>query len=112
MLPEDLYLPIYTYSAEEIFKNNILLFNVDFFGEEIKIQQQTDSEGNVEYYYYKNDKGEQVKTSKQDMASTLKKTISSWYNGLRNICIVLMLSVLVYIGIRMLLSSLCSSFRR
>ncbi len=108
MLPEDLYLPIYTYSAEEIFKNNILLFNVDFFGEEIKIQQQTDSEGNVEYYYYKNDKGEQVKTSKQDMAATLKKTISSWYNGLRNICIVLMLSVLVYIGIRMLLSSVAA----
>lgn len=35
----------------------------------------------------------------------LRHTISSWYNALRNICIVLMLSVLVYIGIRMLLTT-------
>ncbi len=33
-MPDDLYLPMYTYSAEEIFKNHILLFNVDFFGED------------------------------------------------------------------------------
>lgn len=30
-IPETLYLPIYNYSPEEIFKGNILLFNVDFF---------------------------------------------------------------------------------
>lgn len=33
VLPEDIYLPMYTYSAEEIFKGNILLFDVNFFGE-------------------------------------------------------------------------------
>ena len=29
--PDDIYLPIYTYTPEEIFKGNILLFNVNFF---------------------------------------------------------------------------------
>lgn len=153
-MPEDLYLPIYTYSAEEIFKDNILLFNIDFFGSEkvmyarlsdgsevryrseeelteelsnhVTVETKTITTPNpaggaattqqievkknatVEYYYYKDEKGKEVKTSKQDMAATLKRTISSWYNALRNICIVLMLSILVYIGIRMLLSSVAS----
>jgi hypothetical protein len=37
VLPEDIYLPMYTYSAEEIFKGNILLFDVNFFGNEKEI---------------------------------------------------------------------------
>lgn len=153
-LPEDLYLPMYTYSAEEIFKGNILLFDVNFFqeGREIfaklndgtelslktfdtaqKLQDEVakhkatvktkdfkgttskaeDASGEVEvpgevvYYFYKKD-GKEIKTSNQNSAVMLKETISSWYNALRNICIVLMLSVLVYIGIRMLLSSVAS----
>lgn len=38
LMPDDLYLPLYTYSAEEIFKNHILLFNVDFFGDDTTIK--------------------------------------------------------------------------
>ena len=38
LMPDDLYLPMYTYSAEEIFKNHILLFNVDFFGDDTTIK--------------------------------------------------------------------------
>ncbi len=37
VMPEDIYLPMYTYSAEEIFKGNILLFDVNFFGNEKEI---------------------------------------------------------------------------
>lgn len=108
VLPEDLYLPMYTYSAEEIFKGNILLFDVNFFKNPPEIKENQNSEGKIQYYYYINDKGEEVKTSNQSSAALLTKTVSSWYNALRNICLVLMLSVLVYIGIRMLLSSVAS----
>lgn len=115
-LPSTLYLPAYSYSPEEIFKGNILLFNVNFFREPIKIEahkkavEEGDQKGEeiVDYYYYKNDKGEEVVTSNQDSATILQSTVSSWYNAIRNICLVLMLSVLVYIGIRILLSTVAS----
>ena len=130
VLPDDLYLPMYTYSAEEIFKGNILFFDVNFFSEgkeiyalakdgtRIKMSDydstalaEDDINKNHEgaqYYYYLDDNGDEVKTSNQNSAVILRKTISSWYKALRNICLVLMLSVLVYIGIRMLLSSVAS----
>lgn len=107
VLPEDVYLPMYTYSAEEIFKGNILLFDVNFFDDVPEIQAKTNEEGEVQYYYYMED-GEEVKTSNQSSVAMLKKTVSSWYNALRNICIVVMLSVLVYIGIRILLATVAS----
>lgn len=129
-MPNDLYLPAYTYGPEEIFKGNILLFNVDFFGEPIEViphtylkkgenetttsqgvtSQTGDGTGNTrvtDYYYYVRD-GEIIKTSPQNSAIVLQSTISSWYSAIRNICLVAMLSVLVYIGIRMLLSSVAS----
>lgn len=155
IMPDDLYLPIYTYSAEEIFKGNILLFDVNFFhdgkeiyarvsdGEELALSDYSDEEsfqadvrkhgitppaqstlaeqsagktvGEVKYYFWKdkNNKDKdgkplEVRTSNQNSAVMLKKTVASWYNAIRNICLVLMLSILVYIGIRMLLSSVAS----
>lgn len=115
-LPSTLYLPAYSYSPEEIFKGNILLFNVNFFREPIKIEaskktvEDGDQKGKeiIDHYYYKNEKGEEVVTSNQDSATILQSTVSSWYNAIRNICLVLMLSVLVYIGIRILLSTVAS----
>ncbi len=151
VLPEDIYLPMYTYSAEEIFKGNILLFNVNFFeegeeiyahlsdGENLKVSdyansgalqeevnkrvytettEDTSLRGDhdttitkvpvIEYYFFYDEDGKEVKTSNQNSAVIIRKTVSSWYNALRNICIVLMLSVLVYIGIRILLSTVAS----
>ena len=147
VLPEDIYLPMYTYSAEEIFKGNILLFNVNFFeegeeiyahlsdGENLKVSDyansgalqeevnkhimpssgtglaadsQAGAKARIEYYFYYDKDGNQIGTSNQNSAVILRKTVSSWYNALRNICIVLMLSVLVYIGIRILLSTVAS----
>ena len=124
-LPSELYLPAYSYSPEEIFKGKILLFNVNFFRKPITIKEKTkiDEDGNkvVSYYYYEDPNGDELDinddgnaetrgyvTSQQDSASFLQKTISSWYKAIRDICLVLMLSVLVYIGIRMLLSSIAS----
>lgn len=127
--PDDMYLPIYTYSPEEIFKGNILLFDVDFFNPETEIYMKTNNdnnyklsdykeseeelakkaqeEGGIKYYFYKNGDKEIV-TSKQNTAYDLQNTISKWYVSIRNIVLVLMMSVLLYIGIRMLLSSVSS----
>ena len=176
-LPDDLSLPMYTISAEEIFKGDIALFDIDFFNPKevyVKIKDPNGGnkilndkgikwvidkieEGNTsmsvanekeivkqalnvpEYYfeydesvnhkkteledgtysqlsrigytysyYYLNDDGEEVITSKQDTADELKNIISKWYNALRNIAIVIMMSILLYIGIRMMLSSLAA----
>lgn len=41
-------------------------------------------------------------------AYQLRDTISKWYNSLRNIALVFMLSILLYVGIRILLSSIAS----
>lgn len=140
VMPETLYLPAYTYSAEEIFKGNILLFNVNFFDIESKeiwvCYTKTDEKDDnkkplktrlntynnkikngegpftVEYYYYYyngiEDEKHEIKTSPQDSAAFLRKTIATWYITLRNICIVGMLSVLIYIGIRMMLSTVAN----
>ncbi len=143
MYPEDLVLPVYSISPEEIFKGQILLFDIDFFnpvqsiyarlddGSSIEINNnQTDSElsdtigdRTIECYFYPaegnsvsdnyddndfNEKvqdGELIKTSKQNSALELQTLVSQWYNAIRNIAIVLSMSVLLYIGIRMLLST-------
>ena len=101
-IPATLYMPMFNYSPEAIFEGKILLFNVDFFGEPIKIQQ--DEDGN----YYYNDGNEEVITSPQNVAEDLSGIISSWYVGIRNIALVVMMIVLLYIAIRMMLSTLAS----
>ena len=163
----NMFLPLYSFSAEEIFRGEILLFSVNFFDEQkpiyarIKRTTQTDSvtdQGNqadheygepqieeedilvtgndnfedsimnqttkdrddtdtsttvettttrteVQYYYYLNDEGERIMTSKQNTALDLQKVVSQWYSAIRNIAIVLSMSVLLYVGIRMLLST-------
>ena len=123
-LPETLYLPAYSLSPEEIFKGDILLFNVDFFSDPIEIKEEwgpvLDEDGNpkigndgselqeIKSYYYEDEQGNKITTSPQNMAQKLRGTISSWYVGIRNIALVMMMIVLLYIGIRMLLSTLAS----
>lgn len=128
-MPDEFVLPIYSYSPEEIFQGRILLFNVNFFEDGKTIYYQagdgtigvydSDNEATIvenhdgiEYYFYYEDENdpnsEKIATSPSDSAQMLKSTISSWYNTIRNICLVLMLSVLVYIGIRMILTSVAA----
>lgn len=53
--------------------------------------------------------GTEVKTTTQvSSAKTLQPTISKWYKTFRNIAIVALLSILVYVGIRITLSSISS----
>lgn len=189
--PSVLYLPFYTITAEEIFKGNIALFDVDFFNpkqvyaalkdkdknpdyyelteegkkfkeenlsdmddklaishilnryslnnadtssfteegkkktENLKISEtdfkkyltfnqnkhaelsEVTDKSNIDYYYYL-ENGKEVRTSLDNTASALSGVISKWYKALRNIAIVLMMSILLYIGIRILLSTISS----
>lgn len=145
MYPEDLILPLYSLSPEEIFKGQILLFDVDFFNPVETIYARLDDDTNlnmndystddafneavgdrkIEGYFYPEDgtsigtntygseaefneavqNGEIVRTSKQNSALELQSLVSQWYIAIRNIAIVLSMSVLLYIGIRMLLAT-------
>ncbi len=140
-LPPMFMLPLYTISPEEIFKGEILLFNVDFFSEPeqlyveyeyitedgngtihtSKVEDyerlivQNEIEVGIKKYFMLEDENlskdlasNQIPTSKQDTAAELRDVISSWYVTLRNIALVLMLSILLYTGIRMMLSSVAS----
>ena len=78
---DDIEIPIFKVSAEEIFSGDIGLFDVDFFNPMRTITST---------------------------AGKLRITVSMWYNRLRDIATVVMLSVLVYIGIRILISSTSS----
>ena len=61
----------------------------------------------LDNFFYK-DGDKEVITSKQDMASELQETIARWYVGIRNIVLVGMMIVLLYIGIRMMLATIAS----
>ena len=126
-LPATVYLPAFSISPEEIFQGKILLFNVDFFGNSKEIWAKGEKENGevisekkdvygtdkseivkLKNFYYKDDNGKEIITSKQDIASDLQETIARWYVGIRNIVLVGMMIVLLYIGIRMMLSTIAS----
>lgn len=79
---EDIYLPVYNLSPEDIFKGKVGIFNVNFFN--------TKSLDTIDG---------------TNIAMDLQSTIAGWYTVLRRIAIVIMLSVLVYEGIVILISS-------
>lgn len=114
MLPQTLYLPMYSYTPEEIFKGKIQAFNINFFQDrEIKTWTSDEFLGfRFKIQYYEDENGKVVKgyrvTTNDEAREEIVSTISQWYKTIRNICLVAMLSVLVYIGIRILLSSIAS----
>lgn len=58
--------------------------------------------------YFKSDYKDEVGGNERSIAYKLKTTVASWYNTLRKISVVGLLSVLVYLGIRMIISSSAS----
>lgn len=76
--------PVIRYTPEAIFSNQVPALDVNF----IKPSVQGDDDRNV--------------------AKQLRPIIASWYVALRSIAIVGLLSVLVYLGIRMLLTSIAA----
>ena len=85
-------LPIVTISPEEIFSNQIPLLDVNII--------------NPKKYTYVDDNGE--KKDVETTASVLQSTISAWYKVLKDMATVLFLSALVYIGIRIIISSVAA----
>lgn len=196
MLPDSFYLPLYSITPQEIFSNDVLLLDVDFFNPkdnetiqkagkvetvEVKVLDKkmqelkdkygftslentekitnklgnnlgteyiykweyngktyqlnnydisggwnclrfdTSTKSNIEYIFgsdteyvfdnqteieTKTEKGESVEV--KSTARALRSTIANWYNILRDIALVALLSVLVYVGIRILISSTSS----
>ena len=86
-------IPTITYTPEEIFSNKVPALDINFIKPSIiksadGLHDQQVQEKNIAY--------------------TLRGTIASWYNALTTIAMVGLLSVLVYLGIRMLLSSIAA----
>lgn len=79
-------------SPETIIKGKFALMNANIF-EEIK------NDGS--YYDVYNGNNNSIVTGK----NSLRETVAGWYYALRNLSIVALLSVLVYIGIRMTIST-------
>ena len=91
MLPGDFYLPLYAIGPEQIFANKISILDVNFFNPN-------------DYTTEKMLSGENMKEQKS-IAETLQSTIAGWYVAIRNLCIVIMFLVLIYLGIKIIISS-------
>lgn len=118
MLPDNFYLPFYSISPEKIFSNEIALLDVDFFNPQEttiiwsdpaiieKTGKKVEKTNNINKQSIK-DNLEKDKNAIiiESTAKELRSTISKWYQILRDIALVALLSILVYIGIRIVISS-------
>ncbi len=84
--------PIIQISPELIFSNQIRLLDIDFIG-----NQSGDK--------YSIDSGNKIVIGDGEVVTALRTIIASWYVTLRTISIVGLLSVLLYIGIRIMIAS-------
>lgn len=86
-LDKDYGVPIIKYTPEAIFGNEVPALDVNFINP--KIWGDTDKDNH-------------------SVTQDLHDTIASWYLALRNLALVILLSVLLYVGIRMVISSTAS----
>ena len=89
----DIKVPFTRYSPEKIFSGAVPAFDVNFIDPKV----WTDENGDV-------DQDKQDKS----IANILHNTIAKWYVALRNLAIVGMLIILLYVGIRIIVSSTAS----
>ena len=85
---DEYYVPVATYSPEQIFAGNVPGLDINF----------------IDPNEYKDKDGNSVESS----AAILQPTIATWYVALRNLTVVGLLSILVYVGIRIIISSTAS----
>lgn len=86
---DDVNVPVIQYTPEEIFANRVPALDINFITPSVQTgNKETDEKMNV--------------------AIKLRPTIASWYVAIRNLAVVGLLSVLVYLGIRMLLTSIAA----
>ena len=95
MLASEFYLPMYEITPYEIFANRIPLFDIDFFD-----KHEINGAGLTAEQY-----NNLVEQREKNTAYQIKNIVAAWYTRLRTVAIVGLLSVLIYLGIRMLISS-------
>lgn len=105
--------PNMLYSPENIFGNNIAAFDINFLRDANKksyttITGEEATTWNEEEGKYENEPASDAQKSAVPASSKLRQTIASWYRAFRNISVVALLSVLVYLGIRIIISSAAS----
>lgn len=98
---QDYYIPVATYSPEQIFAGNVEGLDINFINPNFKGEYEKDSDGNIK----KDSEGNPIPLSS---AAKLQPTIATWYVALRNLTVVGLLSVLVYVGIRIIILSTAS----
>jgi len=91
LFPENIYLPYFTISVEEIFMDQVYLFGVNFFKEY--------DASNPDYTINKGTEG------KASTAQILRQTVSTWYFILRNLALIVLMLLLIYSGIRIVIGS-------
>lgn len=97
LAPDTLNLPIYSVSPYEIFSNKIGMMGVNFF----------DPDTEMELMELKGSKLEKVKDDRAEHMPTfaLRELISNWYIAFRTMALVGLLSVLAYLGIKIITTS-------
>ncbi len=98
LLPDTFYLPAYLISPSEIFSNQIPLLDVNFFNPHTDEYYQNAQTGINQALQGNSDQP-------QSTAAQLQGVISSWYYTIRTIALIALLSILLYIGIRIVISS-------
>ena len=88
---DDWQIPNILYSPEAIFSNRVAALDVNFL--------------NPNEYTAVQDNSQSANKASESSATFLRETIASWYAGFRNIAIVALLTVLVFLGIKMVLGS-------
>ncbi len=113
---DNIVLPLYVVSPAEIFSGEIPLLDANFFDSNKGLDKWSPSiledaekveEGKGDSEWGTNTDGKEEQAL-QPIANTLKPTIASWYYTLRTIAIVAMIPILMYVGIRIMTSSIAS----
>lgn len=98
---ENYQYPNMLYSPENIFANKIAMLDVNF----LQPNKYTSIKTGETVVYDENAESIEDQDNQVSSAAFLSSTIASWYRSFRNISIVGLLTVLVYIGIKILISS-------
>ena len=103
---KDIVFPSIFYSVENIFANKIPAFDVNFINPSVNPPTVVDNAADIREKVTGLSSDEVSSTEAiGNIASQLQSAIANWYNALRILSLVAMLSILVYIGIRITLVS-------
>ena len=102
-LPDDWFFPVYKISPQEIFADQVPALHINFINPKTYDEEDevtTSSSDKLEYT-----KKEEHSSPVFNSAKVLAPQIAKWYTAIRNMVLVGLMVVLLYIGIRIVLSS-------